>query len=341
MRYAPTLQERSLTVDTCCNPSQGEWFSNKPTRLRTAASWTTARIAAGLQTVYGNRSADGFCILMYHRVSARVPGVEAPTANVTPQQLRRQLAGLLALGFEAWPLQKLVAAQRESQTIPSRVFAVTFDDGYENNYSNAWPILRELNVPATIFLATKYLDTDRPFPFDDWPATGTSRVATSAWRPLSTDQCSEMLAEGLIELGAHTHSHGRFLGRGEEFRSDLTLCLDVLRDRFGIERPAFAFPYGDISPELVGIAKELGVACCLSTQHERVRSSDGTTQWGRVYAGNTDTPAILAGKLSGWYSTVATAGKKLAWPLMSLERAVQRPSGAHLSEREYGEVPAI
>ena len=60
--------------------------------------------------------------------------------------------------------------------IPSNVFAVTFDDGYENNYLNALPILRELNVPATIFVATKYLDTDRPFPFDDWSAAGKSGV---------------------------------------------------------------------------------------------------------------------------------------------------------------------
>ena len=54
------------------------------------------------------------------------------------------------------------------------MFAITFDDGFENNYVNAWPVLKELNLPATIFVATKYLDSDVPFPFDDWSAAGSS-----------------------------------------------------------------------------------------------------------------------------------------------------------------------
>jgi peptidoglycan/xylan/chitin deacetylase (PgdA/CDA1 family) len=280
-----------------------------------AAICATSRVAAGLQSLCGNRYSDGFGILMYHRVTGRVPGVQAPTSNVTPERLRRQLAGLLARGFVAWPLSELVQAADESRSIPANVFAVTFDDGYENNYLHAWPILRELKVSATIFLATKYLDTDRPFPFDDWSATGTSRVPASSWRPLSTTQCAEMLADGLIELGAHTHSHDRFLGRCDEFRRDMRVCLNVFRDRFGIDRPTFAFPFGDRSQELIDAARQLDLACCLTTRHQRVRPGDDVYQWGRFYAGATDTPVVLAAKLSGWYTAVATAGKTLTRPL--------------------------
>jgi len=312
--------ERHYTVDDCQLPPSFDWFSEQPTRLRMATIWTTARVAAGLQVLCGNfRHNDGFGILMYHRVAKRVPGVQSPTSNVTPERFRRQLAGLLALGFEAWSLTRLANAHRESQAIPANVFAVTFDDGYENNYLHAWPILRELNVPATIFVATKYLDTDRPFPFDDWSATGTSGVPTSAWRPLSTRQCQEMLASGLIEIGAHTHSHEIFLGRCSEFRRDMRLCLDVLGNHFDIRRPAFAYPYGYANAELIDVARQLDVACCATTRHQPVRSSDDICSWGRFYAGATDTPSVLAAKLSGWYTAVAATGKRVLRPVAGMD----------------------
>jgi peptidoglycan/xylan/chitin deacetylase (PgdA/CDA1 family) len=291
-----------------------------------ASICATAWVAAGLQCLRGNRCRNGFGILMYHRVAERISGVDTPTSNVTPHRLRRQLAGLLDLGFEAWSLSKLAGFHRASRPIPHNVFAVTFDDGYENNYTNAWPVLRELNVPATIFIATKYLDSNRPFPFDAWSAAGGNRVPTDAWRPLSTGQCNEMLSTGLIELGAHTHSHERFLGRSGEFRRDMALCLGELDERFGIVEPTFAYPYGDVNAELADVARQLGVACSVTTRHQQVRATDDICRWGRFYAGATDTPAILAAILSGWYSTVAAAGKTLARPFSHRGLNAGRPT---------------
>jgi peptidoglycan/xylan/chitin deacetylase (PgdA/CDA1 family) len=322
-------------LDTNYSQPNREWFCEKPSALRVAAIWAACRVAAGLQSVRGNCCDDGFGILMYHRVAEEVSGVETPTMNVPPQQLRRQLAGLLARGFECWPLRRLIEAHREKRAVPASAFAITFDDGFENNYVQAWPILRELNVPATIFVATKYLDTDRPFPFDDWPASGSSRVARSAWRPLSTRQCEEMLEGGLIDIGAHTHSHEKFLGRCNDFRRDMRLCLDVLRDRFGIVRPTFAFPYGYKSPELVDAARQLGLACSLSTHARRVSPGDDEYEWGRLWAAGNDTPAMLAAKIS-WYTSIADFGEPV---LARLEGVASRKPGNHLPSAAYGELP--
>jgi len=319
-----------MTIGTRNSQPTNAWFGEEPTRLRSAATWCACQSAAILQKLRGNRCQNGFGILMYHRCTEEIPGVATPTINVTPRQFRRQLVGLLKFGFECWSLSKLIEAQRESKTVPPNVFAITFDDGYENNFLSAWPILRELKLPATIFLATKYLDSDQPFPFDDWKATGSSRVPAAAWRPISTSQCKEMLDGGLIELGAHTHSHQKFLGRCHEFRADMRSCLDVLRDRFGIERPAFAFPYGGASQELADAAKQFGVVCSLTTRSRRVYPGDDEYQWGRFWAADEDTPAVLAAKLSGWYTTVATACKTAAsWA--GLDRAASRLSESRRS----------
>jgi peptidoglycan/xylan/chitin deacetylase (PgdA/CDA1 family) len=314
------------------------WPGEEPTLLGRATLRAAGKIAATLQNLFGNRSSDGFGILMYHRSSERFSGVEAPTINVTPQQFRRQLVGLLARGFECWPLTRLIEAHRESLAIPSNAFAITFDDGYENNYLHAWPILRELNLPGTIFVATKYLDTDRPFPFDSWSAAGSSRVPASAWRPLSTKQCEEMLGAGLIEIGAHTHSHERFLGRRAEFCIDMRLCLDVLRDRFGIERATFAFPYGDKNAELVEAARQLDVACSLNTRERRVRPGDDEYEWGRFFAGRNDTPSVLAAKLSGWYTTITKAGNAVTSPFPKLDIAATGDRESTARRNKYGRI---
>jgi peptidoglycan/xylan/chitin deacetylase (PgdA/CDA1 family) len=303
-------------------------------RFYDVAIWTAGRMAVGLNGLFGDRQSDAFGILMYHRIAPPVPGVEPPTWNVTPDRMRSQLAGLLSRGFKAWPLEKLIAAQRDSAVVPAGAFAVTFDDGHESNFTEAWPILRELGIPATIFLATKYLDAARPFPFDDWSAAGSERVPVGSWRPMSTAQCRELQSRGLVSLGAHTHSHERFLGRGDEFREDLAQCLAVLRERFGISNPTFALPYGASSGELIEIARRSGVSCCLSTRARRVCGGDDPFAWGRFTVEGNDTAAVLAAKLSGWYTTTADASKTLARPLVAVARKAR---GSH-RQPVYGEV---
>jgi peptidoglycan/xylan/chitin deacetylase (PgdA/CDA1 family) len=310
-------------LDTTSNNSKSDWHCIRPTRLRVAALWAACRTAEVLQFARGNRWDEGFVILMYHRVADEVPGVEAPTMNVTPERLRSQLSGLLAMGYECWSLDRLVEARRAGVAIPSNVFAITFDDGFENNYVNAWPVLKELNLPATIFVATQYLDSEVPFPFDDWSAAGSAKGPRCGWRPMSTRQCEELVADGLVTLGAHTHSHEKFLGRAGDFRRDMRKCLDVLRERFGIEHPTFAFPYGYKSPELVESAKHLGVSCCLSTRARRVLPGESEFEWGRIWVDAQDTPSMLAAKM-GWYPKIAELGKPLVATMDRLVRKARR-----------------
>ena len=89
--------------------------------------------------------------------------MERHTAAISPQ-----LSGLLKRGYRPLPLRELLACHRELRKVPPKTFAVTFDDGYENVYRNAFPILCEYRIPATIFLSTGYLDSRQAFPFDDW-----------------------------------------------------------------------------------------------------------------------------------------------------------------------------
>lgn len=255
---------------------------------------------------------------MYHRVAERTPGVETPTVNVTPDRFREQLQGLLSRGFLPWSLRKAIEAYQQSRPIPSNVFVVTFDDGYANNLLHALPILEELRVPATIFLATAYLDSDRPFPFENWSMAGSDRVPAASWRPLTTEECYELQASELIELGAHTHTHDAFAGKPDEFRQDLAISIKILQTRFGVSNPTFSFPFGLATPEMNAVALKSGVCCALNTQPERVLPESNPFLWGRFNACDLDTAATLATKLNGWYTPVANVLRSIKRPMAAI-----------------------
>jgi len=309
VEFAGTTVPESLRCDHSLAARLGRW--KQP---------LGARAAVPFSRLFGPRVQETFGILMYHRIARRTSGIPCPTWNVTPAKFRAQLAGLLKRGYRAWPLKEIIEVHQSGGTIPARTFVVTFDDGYANNFHHARPILQELGVPATIFLATAYLDSVEPFPCDDWSAAGSPDVPVESWQPLSTDQCRTMLDEGLIELGAHTHTHADFRNRPEAIKDDLLTCLGLLRDRFGIEAPTFAFPYGTkhlgfAGPPLSDAVRQTGVRCSLTTESETVSSTDDPFDWGRFTAEQSDTPATLAAKLDGWY----TAARRL-WRRRSIDR---------------------
>jgi peptidoglycan/xylan/chitin deacetylase (PgdA/CDA1 family) len=292
---------------------------------RDLAAWSATLL--GDQAAVRGRSSLG--ILMYHRVCDPVTGLPSPTWNVTPNHFYAQLSGLLARGFEPWPLRKVLDYRRFKRPLPRRVFAVTFDDGYANNYTQALPILRELRVPATIFLATGFIDSQEPLPFDDWTAKGDPLSPPEAWRALSLDQCRELKASGLIELGAHTHTHQDFRGRLDDFRRDLHCCREFLETKLDIRQPTFAFPFGVkrlgfASAAMARVARELGMQCSLNTDPELARLSDDPFTWGRFNVDDQDTAATIAGKLSGWFSLLRETTRSVA----KLFRAPPTPSPA-------------
>jgi peptidoglycan/xylan/chitin deacetylase (PgdA/CDA1 family) len=279
---------------------------------RGAAAWSAA-LLGDAAPIRGGRQ---FGILMYHRVTDPVVGHPEPTYNVTPTRLREQLSGLLSRGFQPWPLRKVLEYRRARRTLPKRTFVVTFDDGYANNLTLAAPILRDLKVPATIFLATGFIGSDQPFPFDDWIAKGSPDVPADAWQPLSLDQCRQLQATGVFELAAHTHTHQDFRGRLDEFRSDLKLCREFLRQQLDVGDPTFAFPYGVkregyAGPVMSRIVREVGLSCSLTTEWELARLDGDPFDWGRFQVDQRDTPSVLAGKLAGWFTWLRSQGKQV------------------------------
>jgi hypothetical protein len=142
-----------------------------------------------------------------------------------------------------------------------------------------------------------------------------------------------LLASGLVQLGAHTHTHGLFAEREAAFREDLAECLDALAQRLGIRNPPFAFPFGITSPELVAVARELAVRCAVTTRFACVQAATDPFDWGRFNVAASDSAAILAAKLSGWYEPVAASVRAIKHPLSGLwkrGRGTVNPAGSNV-----------
>ena len=104
------------------------------------------------------------CILMFHGLRVNQDeGLLDPDLH-TPVATFRAVCAHLARHFKVRPLSEIVAALQQGRTPPSGTVALTFDDGYASNYELAFPVLREFDVPATIFPATCFLDkTETPW----------------------------------------------------------------------------------------------------------------------------------------------------------------------------------
>jgi peptidoglycan/xylan/chitin deacetylase (PgdA/CDA1 family) len=165
-------------------------------------------------------------VLTYHRVpryQARAPEVQTGIERgVEASAFRQQIRSLVA-EYEVVDLTQVAAWLRSDTELPPRAAAITFDDGYRDVHDNAFPILKEYGIPATVFLASAFVGTselfwwdrlslalkalDRPVGQEDWIDVECPRSVARLlrnWPGLETDskaQAIEAIADGLKVLG--------------------------------------------------------------------------------------------------------------------------------------------
>lgn len=118
-------------------------------------------------------------ILTYHRTLPKHHPdreYEQPGMVTAPEVLAKHVDAMSAIGAEPIHLNEWLNKRKEGLPLPRLSYAVTFDDGWRDNYQYAYPILLEKNVPATIFLVTKLVDTEKTF----WPEQVLKLVTTQA-----------------------------------------------------------------------------------------------------------------------------------------------------------------
>jgi peptidoglycan/xylan/chitin deacetylase (PgdA/CDA1 family) len=193
-------------------------------------------------------------VVLYHRVS------DNARDNLTTgiEQFDRQMK-LLRHHFQIISLRELLQMDGLRRSCKP-IVCVTFDDGYLDNYENAYPILQRNNVPAAFFVSTGLIGTDRQFPHD--VRRGNQPIPMMKWEHLI-----EMHNAGFV-IGSHTVNHVDCAATEEELVvRELVDSRNEIRSRLGVEDVAFAYPYGgkgNMTEQRLALVKEAGYIGCLS-----------------------------------------------------------------------------
>ncbi len=142
------------------------YLQDTPKKRR--APWFTIAFHLGLPRL-GNALGKHFLtVLNYHRVAdPDSPEFDAfrPNVSTRPEDFARQM-DYLTRHFNVVSLHQVASWLEGRADLPPRPALITFDDGYRDNYIHAYPILRSRGIPATIFLTTAYIESNRPFYWD-------------------------------------------------------------------------------------------------------------------------------------------------------------------------------
>jgi peptidoglycan/xylan/chitin deacetylase (PgdA/CDA1 family) len=234
---------------------------------------------------------------------------------ISTARFREQMQSLLEAGYQAFTIDQLLGVLSNKTPLPGRAFAVTFDDGYRSVLTDALPVLEELQIPATVFLATGFLDGRVAPP---WGSTDPILVAeyrdqAEFFRPMNWDDARTLLRHPLMRIGSHTDTHPLLgLQGAAEARHELLHSKAIIRDRLGIETDLFAYPYGvrrygaytDMTERLL---REAGYRCSMTSEIVRARMGSGTWRVPRISLTQQDEGPDAVAKAGGGYDWVGTA----------------------------------
>lgn len=193
-----------------------------PPALRTAVK--AAAAAADEVAALLRRPTPGVTVLAYHDVGGPVPG----EVNLPTGLFRQQMAGLAAAGSVV-SLDEAVGLLAPGRTLDRPLVVLTFDDGTAGFVDHALPVLAELGLPVTLYVATAWIEQGRSF-WDDGTAL--------SWAALA-----EAHDSGLVTLGSHSHDHLLFDREPPEvLAADLDRSTGLLADRLGVDAEHFAYP---------------------------------------------------------------------------------------------------
>jgi len=209
-------------------------------------------------------------VLMYHHVAPH-PG---DTVTVTPEVFEAQMRYLAKAGYRTLKMSELLAHIRGEQPVRDRAVAVTFDDGWLDNFSYAYPVLERYRINAVIFVVTAWTDaamTAKAVPFvDEQPnqeslktqvQTDGAGQAVLDWGTIRT-----MASSGLVEFYSHTVNHHKCNDSDRpQLERELFESRAVLERELGQPCPYLCWPYGQFNNLAVTIAKEVGYEALFTT----------------------------------------------------------------------------
>ena len=188
------------------------------------ASRTTVRMVQP----FVRHESGGVTILAYHLVGA---GTQSPV-DVPLDVFRNQLTELRDCA-QVYSLPEAVAHLKAGTTSTRPLVVITFDDAFDNFRTRAWPLLRELEIPCTLYVPVGFVEG----------TSGTPLKGAEGLQPIEWSALRDLAADPLLTLGSHSWNHQDLRRlRTDELRADLMRSRERLHDRTGARIEHFCYP---------------------------------------------------------------------------------------------------
>lgn len=196
-------------------------------------------------------------VLYYHYVgnNPNIADLQRDALSISPDKFDEQMKYLKDNGYVTISYDTLYAALKKQTTLPNKAVILTFDDGYIDFYYNAYNILRQYGLSATVFVPTGLIGQPA---YLTWP------------------MIKEMHTSGVINFGAHTVHHYHLVPLSSDAASsELMESKKLLQDELGIPINFMAYPYGETNLTIVSLVQKVGYMGAIGTWSGKIQS-EGT-----------------------------------------------------------------
>ena len=242
-------------------------------------SFTNYAVAQELPNMCSrDQNVNEFTILSYHEVADKGETLDS-TYTVTPVHFAEQIKWLLNNGYHFINVDDIIKYRKEKKPLPDKAVLLTFDDGYQSVYANAYPIIKKYKIPTVIALVGSWLKSKDKVNF--------SGQIIDRNKFLSQKEIRDMVASGLVEIGSHSYDlhrgiQGNPQGNMEpavtthQYLADKHIYEDeksyekrvtddlaennrFLKNYTGQKPRVIAWPYGHYNKVVRHIAEKLGI----------------------------------------------------------------------------------
>lgn len=194
-------------------------------------------------------------ILMYHyiRTATNFRDPVGIDLSVPADAFEEQMKYIVSTGYETVTLDDLVATWKGEKVLPKKPIILTFDDGYDDFYSTALPILKKYNLKATVYVITGFIDKPHY---------------------LTSEQLKELDQSPLITIAAHTMHHPNLkMLTGSKLTDEILGSKTWLEKFTGHPILHFAYPSGQYNKQTIKAITDAGYATVVTTLPGEIHAS--------------------------------------------------------------------
>jgi peptidoglycan/xylan/chitin deacetylase (PgdA/CDA1 family) len=227
-------------------------------------------------------------VIYYHRLVKNLDEAGRHGIYVTEDQFEKHLKYLKRKNYTTISFEK--ALEIKKNCTDGKYIIITFDDGYEDNYTLAFPLLKKYGFSAIIFLVAG-------LEYNSWD----NKDNEPKLKMMSRQQILEMRKSG-IEFGSHTLSHADLIRiSSSEIKNEVVESKKKLEEKLGEEIPVFAYPYGNCNDEVKDIVKNAGYKLGYATDKAPMGLHEDLLQIRRIGIYPNTNVAGFARKVKGNY----------------------------------------